>query len=181
MADGTLVRGETNIDIPKHDGSQAIHRLYLEPPATIYREAYEAILAADLIIIGPGDLYSSILPNILVRGTAEALKQIRGRSIYIPNLMSKWGETYNFQSSDLVRELLCYLDMEQLDRVICNNQPFNKELLKKYSQERSFPIKVDRRKLKPLVNEIIEKDILWQSDIIRHDAGKLARVIMDLV
>lgn len=181
LADGTVVRGETNIDIPKHDGSQQIQRLYLDPPAVIYREAYEAILEADLIVIGPGDLYSSILPNLLVKQAAETLRETEGQLVYIPNLMSKWGETHSFKSSDLVREVLCYLDMRKIDYVICNNRLPDKELLEKYRQEQSWPIEVDRSELSPLAGKVIEADILWQSDIVRHDAGKLARVIMKIV
>ena len=181
LADGTVIRGETNIDIPKHDGSLRIKKLYLDPPAIIYRESYEAILDADVIVIGPGDLYSSILPNLLVKQAAETLRETRGRLVYIPNLMSKWGETHGFNSSDLVRELLGYLDMEKIDHVICNNRSLDKNLLDKYDRERSYPIEVDRQKLSSWVGKVTEADILWQSDIIRHDAGKLARVIMDIV
>ncbi len=181
LEDGTIVRSETNIDIPRHDGSKRIKKVYLNPPATAYREAYEAVLQADLVVIGPGDLFSSILPNILVRGMSQALKGTSGKVAYIPNLMSKWGETHGFKSSDLVREVLNYSGLRQMDYLICNDQPLNEELLKRYRLERSYPIAVDEQSLKTLTKELIKGDILWQSDIIRHDAGKLSRVIVDLV
>ena len=83
LEDGTKIVGETNIDIPKHDGSIPIKKIFLEPPAKIFDEAEQAILDADIIVIGPGDLYTSIIPNLLARGVPEALQKSKGKKVVV--------------------------------------------------------------------------------------------------
>lgn len=181
LENGRIVKGETNIDIPKHDGNLKIKKLYLEPDATIYREAYEAIVAADLVLIGPGDLYTSILPNILVRGFAEAARKSRAKFVYIANIMTKWGETNDYAASDFCAVILAYLKKKKFDFILCNNAPLKPFLLKKYKSERAYPVLIDAIKLKKYAAKIIKKDFTYQSDIVRHDAKKLSNAIMALI
>jgi len=181
LEDGETIKGETNIDIPKHNGEIKIKKLYLEPSAIIYGEAYNAIIDADVVIIGPGDLYSSLIPNILTEGFTDAIKKTKAKIVYILNIMTKWGETNNFSASDFTKILLAYIKKDKINYIICNNSPIRESLLKKYfEQDKSEPVKIDIKNLKKYVDNIIEEDIILQTDIVRHDAMKIARVIMRL-
>ena len=180
LENGKVIRGETNIDIPKHDGSIRIKEVYLEPRPVIFGEAYSAITEADSIIICPGDLYTSILPNILVQGFTEALAKSKARLIYVPNIMTKWGETNDFKCSDFVGELLTYLGLKKLDFVVVNSEKLRPVLVKKYKAEKSEPVKHDFLQLKKQAGKVIVENIIHQSDIIRHDSKKLARILVQL-
>lgn len=182
LEDETIIKGETNIDIPKHDGEKQIKKLYLEPQATMFREAYDAILEADLIIIGPGDLYSSIVPNILVNGFTDAINKTNAKILYVLNIMTKWGETTNFKGSDFAKILLSYLNRESIDYILCNNAPIENFLKERYEKEKSFQVIIDSNDIKKYADKIIEKDLLLQTeDIIRHDPQKISRVLMELL
>jgi uncharacterized cofD-like protein len=178
LENGSIIKGETNIDIPKHDGSIKIKELYLEPNAIIYTEAYEAIMNADTIVIGPGDLYTSILPNVLVLGFSEAIKNTKAKIVYILNIMTKWGETNNFKASDFAKTLTSYIKRDKLDYIICNNSPIKQALIEKYKEEKAEPILIDKKELENYADNIIEEDIALQTDIVRHDATKISRIIM---
>lgn len=175
-----IIVGETNIDIPKHDGSIKIRELFLQPSAIIYKESYESIIDADIIIIGPGDLYTSILPNILTEGFSEAIKKTKGKIVYILNIMTKWGETNNFSASDFVKTLLAYIKKDKIDYVICNNSKINQNLIEKYKEEKAEPVSIDTDNLKRYTENIIEEDVALQTDIIRHDSAKISRLIMKI-
>ncbi len=181
LKNGSIIKGETNIDIPKHDGAIQIKKLYLEPEAVMYRESYDAIIGADLIIIGPGDLYTSILPNILSRGFTDAIKKTNAKIVYVMNAMTKWGETNSFKASDFAKILLSYLKIKKLDYIICNNSKIHSLLIKKYASEKAMPVEVDTKNLKKYADTIIEDNIILQKEIIRHDPKKISRVIMKLL
>jgi uncharacterized cofD-like protein len=181
LENGNIINGETNIDIPKHDGSIKIKEIYLEPRAIIYTEAHEAILNADLIIIGPGDLYTSILPNTLVEGFSDAILNTKAKIAYISNVMTKWGETNSFKASDFAKTLLTHIKKDKLDYIICNNSPINKKLIEKYKEEKSEPVIIDNDELRKYAENIIESDVALQTDIVRHDAGKIARILMSVI
>ena len=179
LEDGTKIEGETNIDVPKHDGSMRIKELTLEPPATILPEAKDAILEADIIVIGPGDLYTSIIPNLLVKGVPEALQKTRAKKVVVCNLMTKWGETHGFSAADMVKELLRYSDLPKFEYAICNTKVPGKKLIDAYKEEKKYPMKCDEE-LAELVDEVITGDFFSEADIARHDADKLAKVIAEL-
>lgn len=181
LENGSIIKGETNIDIPKHDGSIKIKKLFLEPEAKIYKEAYDSIIQADLIIIGPGDLYTSILPNILVSGFTDALKKSKAKIAYILNIMTKWGETNDFAGSDFAKTLLSYLKMKKLDYIICNNAKLKAPLVKKYKDEKAFPVEIDIKNLKQYADRVVEGDIILQKEIIRHDPKKISGAIMNII
>jgi len=180
LEDGKIIKGQTNIDKPKHDGSIKIKELYLEPNAIIYTEAYEAIINADTIVMGPGDLYTSIIPNFLVEGFPDAISKTKAKIIYVLNIMTKWGETNNFKASDFAKTLLLYVKKDKLDYIICNNAPINKKLIEKYKEEKAEPVFIDRKELEKYTEKIIEEDVSLQAEIVRHDAKKIASVIMGL-
>jgi len=103
LEDGRVIKGEGNIDIPGQDGrARIIKKVWLKPKAAINPEARIEILKADAIVIGPGDLYTSLLPNILVEGVPQAIKESKAKKIYVVNFMTKYGETHGFVAGDFV-------------------------------------------------------------------------------
>ena len=125
---------------PKHDGRLKIKKIYLQPKTKAHPEAIRAILEADLIVIGPGDLYTSLIVNLLVKGIAEALRKTRGKIVFVLNLMTKYGQTYGFTAKDHIRALERYLGKNCLDFVLVNSKPFPEVSLKKYKKEQEFPV-----------------------------------------
>ncbi len=179
LEDGTKIVGETNIDIPQHDGNLRIKNVFLEPPAHIYEETDAAIREADLIVIGPGDLYTSLVPNLLVDGMSEALKSRKGKVVVVCNLMTKWGETAGFAASDFVRELLKYSGLPKFDYVLCNTAPMDESLVKAYEAEKKQPLMYDAA-LSALADKVITGGYFSEADIARHDSEKVARTISEL-
>lgn len=181
LENGEIIKGETNIDKPKHNGEVRIKRIYLEPHATMYEEAYTAIRQADLIVFGPGDLYTSIVPNVLVKGFTDALSESKAQIAYVVNVMTKWGETNGFTASHFVAELLHYLKKDLIDYVICNNATIPHSVQEKYTLEKAFPVKVDIEALEKKASHIIMEDLLHASDIVRHDSKKLAHALLSIL
>ncbi|MFZ2886479.1 MAG: gluconeogenesis factor YvcK family protein [Minisyncoccia bacterium] len=179
LEDGTEIVGETNIDIPKHDGNLRIQKLYLSPAAKIFPEAEEAILNADVIVIGPGDLYTSIIPNLIVDGMPEALRESKARKVVVCNLMTKWGETHGFTAVDMAKELARYSGLEKFDFAICNTKKPSKKLIAAYEAEKKYPM-VCNDELSKYAEQVITGDFFSEADIARHDADKLAKVIAEL-
>lgn len=179
LEDGTEIVGETNIDIPKHDGNLRIKKVFLDPPAQLYKETDAAIREADLIVIGPGDLYSSLVPTLLTAGMRQALQASKGKTVAICNLMTKWGETQGFAASDMIRELLTYSGLSRFDYVICNTQTMSDKLAKQYEQEKKKPMLCDEA-LSALAGQVITGDLISKGDIARHDSKKIARIISEL-
>lgn len=179
LEDGTEIVGETNIDIPKHDGNLHIKDIFLDPPANIYTETETAIREADLIVIGPGDLYSSLVPALLADGMKDALRASTGKKIAVCNLMTKWGETHDFACSDMLRELLRYTGLEKFDYAICNTKEINAELLTAYEKEKKFPMRYDADVSK-YAHHVITGDFFSEAEKARHDSAKIAKIISEL-
>jgi len=179
LDNGQEIVGETNIDLPKHDPKNKIWQLYLQKPAELYEPTRKAIAEADLIVIGPGDIYSSVLPNMLVSGMPEALRTSKARLAYVCNLMTKNGETDGFAASHHAREILKYAPGIELDYIVCNSRASDKRLLEKYAAEQSFPVRIDER-VHERAKKVILEDLITEPELIRHDSGKLATVLVDI-
>ncbi len=180
LEDASIIRGETNIDIPKHDGSLKIKRVFLDQEASPYLEVLDAIKDADKIIIGPGDLFTSVIPNLLVEGIPLALSHTKAKKIFVCNLMTKHGETNGFKASDFVAQIQKYLQGARIDAVICNNDLGSPNVLERYAQEKAFPVEVDKDKIKAMGLTVVEESLIVEPDLIRHNPIKLASVIMKL-
>lgn len=178
LEDGTEIVGETNIDIPKHNGDLKITDVFLKPEATLYEETAAAIADADLIVIGPGDLYSSLIPTLLVGGMKEALEKSKGKKVAVCNLMTKWGETDGFACSDMVKELLRYSGLQKFDYIICNTGEMSDDVLARYKEEKKSPMVCDASVAN--YGDVIKGDFISDSDRARHDASKIAKVISEL-
>jgi uncharacterized cofD-like protein len=192
LEDGKTIIGETHIDVlEKQEKRAEIVKAYLTPEATVNEDARQAILEADFILIGPGDLYTSIIPNLLVGGVKEAIAKSKAKKIYVLNLMTKYGQTTNLTASQHVELLEKYLGKNVLDFVLVNSRLPKKQVLSWYEEYHESPVKDDlneshKHKIirKDLIKDIVvkkeENDELRRS-IIRHDPERLAEGIMELI
>jgi uncharacterized cofD-like protein len=181
LDDGSIICGETDIDTRgEKDPGQLpqIRRVFLKEPAQPCEEAVHVIRRADMIVLGPGDLYTSILPNLLVGGVADAIRASEAEVVYVCNLMTKHGETDGFRASHFVREIQSYLD-NRLDRVILHDGSFPEDLLAAYATKQQFPVEADVAEVRELVPEVIVEPVMavHGSSLVRHDARRLVRAI----
>ena len=181
LEDDTTICGETNIDtrgVNNLNDLSPIKQLRLIPSdAPGCAQSIRAIRRAETIIIGPGDLFTSLIPNLLVPDFARAVRESDAEKVYICNLMTKHGETDGFKASDFVNEIHRYLG-SRVDRVIVNNGSFIPEVLKTYAEQRSEPVLPDRARLTRLApNVTIEHLNLEDDRLARHDPERLVRTI----
>lgn len=187
---GLVIVGENEIEESLEAGIDArIVALGLDPEPFINEEAAMAIKQADLLVLGPGDLYTSILANCVVNGFKEALKESKAAVVYVCNLMSKRGQTVGMHASEHVDEIIKHIGRTP-DFVLVNTSTFNEDLLKKYKDEGDHPILnncvdgICAIKAMPLVSE--EEIVLSSGDIvkrslIRHDSDILARELIGIL
>ncbi len=176
LENGHVIIGETNIDVPKHDGILRIQKIWFKKPVPLNPRAARAIAQADLIVIGPGDLYTSILPNLLVTGMPGAIKRSRANKVFIANSTTKYGETYNFTVSDFVKAAERYLKPNTLNYVI-GNQPLKTQ--KKLPPHSSF-VAADVHKL-PKKIELYIKDLTLGSYPAWYDPTKFTPIFKRLL
>jgi uncharacterized cofD-like protein len=155
-----------------------IEHLRLEPAnAAACAQAVRAIRRANTIIIGPGDLYTSLLPNLLVCDIARAVRESDAEKVYVCNLMTKHGETDDYKASDFVNAIHQYLG-GRVDRVIVNDGTYLPEVLEMYAEEKSEPVIVDRVRLSRLVPHVLIEHLNLENDkLARHDPERLVRAI----
>ena len=187
LDDNQTIIGEKAIDAGAN-GNKRIKKLYLRPEAEANPKAIKAILDADIIVIGPGDLYTSVLANIIVKGIPEAISKSRAKKVYISNLMTKQGQRDDFGAKGHLDEVESYIGAK-MDAVIVNTKQPPEELRKLYESENEFPVKdnindSERRIIRgDFLNDRVYKkeasDKLKRS-LVRHDPEKLAKVIIEL-
>lgn len=178
LENGMVIKGETNIDIPKYDPRLKIKRLFLKPPAKINPRARHAILDAKMIVIGPGDLYTSILPNLLVQGVSKAIKKSKAKKVYVINLMTKYGETDGFTASDFLHALEKYIGRGVLDYVLVNTERPSRERMKRYEKEHAEFVEPVGFFQKPMP---VFANFLRPRGLVRHDPDRLAKVLTSLL
>ena len=190
LENNKIIKGENKIDeVIGFDGSLKIKKIFLSTPVKINPKAKKEILSSDLIIIGPGDLYTSILPNILVSGMKEAIKKSGARVLYISNLMTKFGQTNNFKVSSFVSEIEKYLGKNVIDYVIYNKQKPNDKIIKYHQEIKSDFVEIDKEnfnnKYKYISSNLIENKLhkknagdALQRSLIKHDPNKLSSLIL---
>ena len=173
--DGRVIRGEA--EIPEAKGE--IERLSLLPSnAPSNPETLKAIKEAEIIVIGPGSLYTSVMPNLLTKGMIEAIETSRAIKIYVCNVMTQAGETENYSVSDHIEAIYKHTKSKILDYVLVNTSKAPLELAKKYKEERAFQVEVDEEKLKKLGVKVVKANFISTKDYLRHEPDKLARAIM---
>lgn len=181
LADGSAICGETDIDTRGKDQPgplSPIKRLRMMPEnVSASAQAIRAIRRADTIIIGPGDLYTSLLPNLLVPDLARAIREADAEKVYICNLMTKHGETDGYKASDFVNAIHRYLG-GRVDRVLLNRGTFSPDVLKMYAEEGSTPVIIDHAELSRLVPSIVVEQLNLEDDTLaRHDPERLVQAI----
>ena len=184
LADGTMVEGEFNVRQP---GKPPIKRVLLKSNSVEpLPEALEEVSSADIIVLGPGSLYTSVIPNILVKGLRDAIKNSHATKIYVCNIVTQPGQTDGYTPSDHIKALITHLGEGVLDYVLVNNCMPKKEILEKYEREGAKMVSLDPEAHNLFV-KIVETDliedlerprVLWEKqDLLRHDPDKLANAI----
>jgi uncharacterized cofD-like protein len=179
LEDGKVIEGETNIDIPKHNGSLKIKKVFLKPKAKAYPKAINAIHKADKIILGPGDLFSSLAQILLVEGMAEAIRNSEAQKVYVCNLMTKHGETNKFSVSDFAQKAEEFLE-GSFDKVVYNNNYPNPERVKVYKENHKELLSLVKTEEDFDKEKYVGADLLVDSGKIVHDSEKLAKIILNL-
>lgn len=192
LADGSVVRGELNV---RTAGKPPIARVFLDPAdARVSDAALEAIRAADLIVLGPGGLYCSVLPGLLLEPIRRAVQGARAKTVYVCNTTTQPGQTDGFDTVAHVQEILRYLGEGHLDYVLLNSQVPSDEMIAAYRQDdvHFMPVTPEEiRRVKglgpiPVVGHFVEegwrgKRALHKLDTVRHDPHKLATILQTLV
>lgn len=177
LTDGTMISGESKISRSK----LPIRRLCIEPEGSRpVPEALNAIKEADVIIIGPGSLYTSIIPNLLVKEIAQAIRGANALKIYICNAMTQPGETDCYRASDHIRAIVNHSGEGLIDIAVVNTEPVPPEILERYIEEGAQPVVADFDMIKSYGVTPIGAKIITKSNVIRHDAFKLAKMIYRL-
>ncbi len=177
LEDGACVRGETKISRSR----TAIRRLALSPAgASPLPETLAAISRADLICLGPGSLFTSVIPNLLVQGIADAIRQSRARTVCFVNLMWQPGETMHFKASDHVEAIARHAGEGLVDTVVVNTQPVPVAARKRYAAQWVLPVDIDTERLRDLGVEVVSGNLVAKGDKIRHSPEATAAIAVEL-
>ena len=185
---GEKIVSEHLIEEHKLKDNEAITKMYTVPEANINPEAKKAIQKADLIVLAPGDLFNSIIANLVIKGAKAAIKKSKAKLVYVVNLMTLKSQTHDFTASDHVKEIEKYAG-ESVNHVIVNKQPIPEKIIKVYQGFDEYPVKDDLPKSKKVIRIPLlakttytkpKSDQLKRS-LLRHDSKKLAKAIINLV
>ncbi len=191
LENGKKITGEHNIDEPKGNSRSKIKDLRLSPSGPVNPKVLQVIRSADVIIFGPGDLFTSIIPSLLVKGVREAINKSSAKKILVTNIMTKFGQTDGFKASDFVVTLERFL-RGAIDVALVNNKKPNMDILKMYAKEKSKFVATDTKILSKTKVEIVTGDFLSEKvikktngdrlkrSLVRHDSDKLAKMIYGL-
>jgi len=180
--DGSFIEGEAQI--PKRN--IPIERVYLKSLDSFSEikgslEAIKAIQKAQIIIFGPGSLYTSIIPNVLIKDITDAVVASSAIKVYVTNIMTQPGETDNYTAYDHLNILIKHSHPNLIEYCIVNKAVIPPEVLQRYKEENSFPVLADVSRIKAAGYRVIEEDIVRIEEFIRHDAEKLAQTIFNLL
>ena len=179
LEDGQEIVGESNIDVPKHNPSLKIKEVFLRPLVKACPQTIKRIGLADLVVIGPGDIYSSLMQVLLVDGTHQAIKASKAKKVYICNAMTKDGESNGFKVGDFVRIVEQRLDCE-LDYVIYNSKVPSEERVDAYREKNPQFIDLVSPDGLPESKKYIGVDLLPKEGDIVHDPEKIAKILLNL-
>jgi len=175
---GEMIKGESAIT---HD-RRSIDRVYLEPgDCRPPDEVIEAIADCNLVVLGPGSLFTSVLPNLRVRGMVEAINRSRASVVYVCNVMTQPGETDGFTASDHLKALLKSVPDLKIDYCLVNNQMPPMELLEKYRREDQSAVEVDLENIEKMGIKPIQTPLISTTDLVRHDSNLLAQSIIGIL
>lgn len=178
MTDGTVVKGESHIP----EVHKRIKRVRLFPESVQpVQSALDALTNADAIILGPGSLYTSIMPNLLVDGVAEAIRKSKAIKIYICNVMSQPGETDGYTASMHAKAIIDHGGKGIIDYMLVNDAPISPEMQEYYASKGAYPVEVDEAAINALGVGFVKADIINENEVIRHDPDKLSKAVMNMV
>ncbi|MBT2689061.1 YvcK family protein [Bacillus sp. ISL-47] len=179
MEDGTIVSGESKIPY----SGKKIKRVFLTPKnIKALPETLQAIRQADMIIIGPGSLYTSILPNLLVPKLGSEVCHSKAKKVYICNLMTQAGETLDYTASDHVKALYDHMSCAFINTILVNNEEIPQHIQERYSEEMAKPVVYDTGALTELGLEIMHGEIVsHENGMIRHDTKEVAQMLYNLL
>jgi len=176
LADGSEVSGETRISRSR----QRIRRVRLEPRRVRpLAGSLEAIRRAGLILLGPGSLYTSVIPNLLVAGVADAIRRSRATRVYIANIMTQPGETTGYSVADHVRAIYDHAGGRIFDWVVINNGPISEKLLKNYRAQGAEPVTASVAELQKLGVRCVFDNLVEEGDVVRHSGTRLTRLLLE--
>jgi uncharacterized cofD-like protein len=183
FSDGNVVRGETEITEYGKKNRARVKRIWLEPSnVKAPKEAIRKLKEADLIILGPGSLYTSVIPNLLVEDIKNAILESDAYKVYISNVMTQHGETDGFKASDHVKAIIDIVGENFIDAVVLNTAMPEHSVLEKYMREQSEPVVADVADIARMGIKVIAKDLLNGSEnLARHNPEKLARIILEII
>ncbi len=179
LDDDTEIIGESCVS----QADRPIVRLTIEPEdVQPLDEALDAIAKAEVIVLGPGSLFTSIIPNLLVDGIVDAILNSNAMKFYVCNVMTQLGETDNFTAEDHLTSLLEHGRKGIVDYIIVNSHAtMNQELLRRYAEEGAAPVGYKKERLEQLHVHVVEADVLNEQHVLRHDSVRLAEAIMDTI
>ena len=181
---GKIIRGESKIDVGYGRRAELrIKKLWHEPEPESDADAFASILSADFVIIGPGDLYTSVITNLALKNIRLAVTRTKAKKIYVCNLMTKPGETTHFDALDHVKEIIKYLGKDALDYVLISNSKLSDESTWEYSKKNQFPVIVGHVKdIQKITHAaILLADVGNQTELVRHDSVKLRKEIEKII
>lgn len=178
LEDGRRVKGETAV----RDTEGKIHRVFLEPSACHpLPEALQALEEADLIVLGPGSLYTSVLPNLLVVGLRDKIREVKAPCVYVCNVMTEKGETDGYRVSDHLKAILDHCGPNFVDAVLANKGEVTAPSLKRYVKEEAIPVITDPKAVEQLGAKYFEAHLVREGDVVRHDSDRLAKELIRLL
>lgn len=179
MEDGSIISGESNIPL----SNKRIKRVFLRPqPIKPLPNAVRAIESADLVVISPGSLYTSIMPNLIIPNVKEALRDTKANVVYVCNVMTQAGETTGYTASDHVQAICDHIGVDCVDAIVVHNETIDKSIRAVYAEENAEPVEYDIERLIDMGLEIIEGDIInpYQRTL-RHDNNKIAKLLYSII
>jgi uncharacterized cofD-like protein len=176
LENGRVVHGETSITASR----TPIKKLHLSPRRVRpLPKAIEAIKQADLILLGPGSLYTSILPNLLIPEIANAIARSKAPRVYIANLMTQPGETSGYALADHLRAIQMHVPFRVIDWVVANRKSVSPDVARRYRSQGAEPVAIDLPALQKLGFRVILDNLLEEHGVIRHDTKRLSRLLLE--
>jgi uncharacterized cofD-like protein len=176
--DGSLIRGESHIPQTLRD----ISKVRLIPSdAKPLQEAIQAVEEADAIILGPGSLYTSIIPNLLVKDLSEAISNSNAKKIYVVNIMTQSGETTGYSAGDHVQAIIDHSNGHIIEYVVVNTEKVPQNLLARYNDEGAASVPCDKYRITKMGYMVVAAELINPSDFVRHSSEKLAGVVMGII
>lgn len=185
LKNGMRVTGESIIPMCVIEGKSPIQTIEISPSAIAYPESLEEIMSADVVVLGPGSLYTSIIPNLLVDGVCEALKNTQAQVVYISNIMTQPGETDGYSTGDHLRALLNHMPENVVDYIMVSNGEVEEVIKEKYRSENAHMVQLteeDQKFFEDINVGVITGDYTEvKKGYLRHNAVKLSEDVVSLV